>query len=265
MGYGCTMTATLHTPLPVPMAAQRLERLDALRGLAMLWMTAFHFCFDLNHFGLIQQQFLVDPFWTWQRTCIVSLFLLCAGLGQSVALVQGQAWGRFARRWLQIAGCAVLVSLGSWWVYPHSYISFGVLHGMAVMLVLVRLLAGGRVPLWLWAGLALGLAGVYPRLVVWGGWQAQVAWLNGTGWNALGLVTRLPVTQDYVPVLPWLGVMCAGAALGQWLQRVHPAVLGGALPAALRLVAALGRWSLSYYMLHQPVLMGALMLWTGRF
>ena len=31
----------------------RLDRIDILRAAAMLWMTAFHFCFDLNHFGFI--------------------------------------------------------------------------------------------------------------------------------------------------------------------------------------------------------------------
>mgnify|MGYP003402657794 CR=1 FL=1 len=30
---------------------------------------------------------------------------------------------------------------------------------------------------------------------------------------------------------------------------------------AFRPLAALGRWSLSFYMLHQPVLIGLLMLW----
>lgn len=32
--------------------AQRLDRIDLLRAAAMLWMTAFHFCFDLNFFGV---------------------------------------------------------------------------------------------------------------------------------------------------------------------------------------------------------------------
>jgi len=31
------------------------------------------------------------------------------------------------------------------------------------------------------------------------------------------------------------------------------------LPAAFKPLAMLGRWSLSYYMLHQPVLLGGLM------
>jgi len=39
---------------------------------------------------------------------IVSLFLFCAGLGQAIAWHQGQGWRRFGRRWMQIAGCALL-------------------------------------------------------------------------------------------------------------------------------------------------------------
>jgi peptidoglycan/LPS O-acetylase OafA/YrhL len=31
------------------------------------------------------------------------------------------------------------------------------------------------------------------------------------------------------------------------------------VPAAVRPLAVLGRWSLSFYMVHQPVLIGALM------
>ena len=42
---------------------------DALRAVAIVWMAAFHFCFDLNLYGLIEpkQNFYRDPFWTVQR------------------------------------------------------------------------------------------------------------------------------------------------------------------------------------------------------
>ena len=139
---------------PVHMA--RFDRVDALRGFAMVWMTAFHFCFDLSHFGYWLQDFRHDAFWTLQRTAIVSLFLFCAGLGQAIAWHQGQGWARFGKRWVQIAGCALLVSAGSWLMFPRSYIHFGVLHGVAVMLVLARLTAPwGR---WLWPAGAVALA-----------------------------------------------------------------------------------------------------------
>ncbi|MGJ8868484.1 heparan-alpha-glucosaminide N-acetyltransferase domain-containing protein, partial [Salmonella enterica] len=48
--------------------ATRLDALDAVRGLAMVWMTLFHLSFDLNQFGHWRQDFYNDPFWTWQRT-----------------------------------------------------------------------------------------------------------------------------------------------------------------------------------------------------
>ena len=229
----------------------RLDRLDALRGLAIAWMVAYHFAFDLNHFGLVaRQNFYADPLWTVQRTCILSLFLFCAGVGQAVAHDRGQPWPRFWRRWAQIAGCALLVSVGSWLAFPRSFISFGVLHGMALMLILARLTAPwGR---WLWlAGL---IALVLPRV-------AATPALEGPWLNWIGLVTRRPITGDFVPLLPWMGVMWWGLAAGQWLLAQRPGLLGGQLPGGLRPLAAAGRWPLGIYMVHQPLFFGILTLW----
>jgi uncharacterized membrane protein len=235
----------------------RFARLDLLRALAMLWMLVFHFCFDLNHFGLLEPRhnFYRDPLWTTQRTCIVSLFLFCAGLGQALALHHGQGWPQFWRRWAQVVGCAVLVSVGSAVMFPRSWIHFGVLHGMAVMLLLCRCAAplSARWPGWLWLLGALAIA-----LPQW----AQHSALDA-GWiNWLGLVTRKPITEDYVPVLPWLGVMLWGLAAGQWLLRKRHFVLSGPVPALLQPLATLGRWPLTFYMLHQPVLMGLVMAYV---
>ena len=80
----------------------------------------------------------------------------------------------------------------------------------------------------------------------------ELDFLNGRAWNWLGFITRKPVTEDYVPVLPWLGVML----LGFVVTRTWPQLWRGGAPRPL---AVLGRWSLSFYMVHQPVLIGALM------
>lgn len=270
---------------PGATAPPRQQRLDALRGAAVVWMAVFHFCFDLNALRLLTpiQAFTRDPFWTTQRSCIVSLFLLCAGLAQALALAgrasdhssavaRPSGWAlacvrtfdrSFWRRWGQVAGCALLVSVGSWWVYPNSFIYFGVLHGLAVMLLLLRLVwlasmlalpqrPGARAGAWL--ALALG-ALLAPALL------AHTAFDSGA-WQALGLMTRKPVTEDYVPLLPWLGVVLAGLALGQWLLRHRPQALAGPLPRACRPLAWLGRHALGFYILHQPLLFGGLM--AGR-
>lgn len=216
----------------------------------MLWMAAFHFAFDLNHFQLLQprQNFYVDPFWTGQRTVIVAMFLFCAGAGQALALHAGQGWPRFWRRWLQIAACALAVSAGSALMFPRSWIFFGVLHGMAVMLILCRLAAPLRSLLWPLGALALVLP-----------WWLHHPMLETPALRWIGLVSRKPVTEDWVPVLPWLGVMLWGMATTQALLRFKPAVLRARVPQALRPLAVLGRWSLSFYMLHQPVLIGLIL------
>jgi uncharacterized membrane protein len=235
----------------------RAEWLDVLRAGAMLWMAVFHFCFDLNHFQLLQprQNFYVDPFWTGQRTAIVSLFLFCAGAGQAMAWHAGQSWARFWRRWFQIAVCAGLVSAGSALMFPRSWIFFGVLHGIAVMLVVCRLAAPLKLALWPLGALAL--------LLPWW-WSHPVLEIPALRW--MGLISRKPVTEDWVPVLPWVGVMFWGMASTQWLLRRRPTALQARVPRLLQPLAVLGRWSLSFYMVHQPVLIGLILavIWLRR-
>ena len=253
-----------HQPQSRSPAMTRFDAVDALRGLAILWMTVFHFCFDLNHFGYFRQDFYSDPFWTWQRTLILSLFLFCAGMGQAIAVAQGQSWPRFWKRWAQVAGCALLVTAGSWLMFPNSFIYFGVLHGIAVMLIVARLSAGwgSRHPggLWLLGALAIATKFIASYALETGALAAFSELFNANPLNWLGLITRKPITEDYVPVLPWLGVMWWGMACGQWLLKNHLHWLTAAIPRQAAPLAWLGHWSLSWYMLHQPVLIGLLAL-----
>lgn len=251
-------------------AAGRLDRLDALRTLAMLWMTAFHFCFDLNFMGLMpRQNFYADPFWTWQRSAIVSLFLFTAGLSQAVALhaqgVMDMPWtrrlrdARFIRRWAQVAACALLVTAGSAAVFPQSFIYFGVLHGLAVMLLLVRATAGWGQWLWPAGGAVIALRFIAEKSI-----QSSAEWqfFNEKWINWLGFISHKPITEDYVPLIPWLAAVWWGLAAGQWVLHRHPQWLAGG-SRAVRWLAMPGRWSLSYYMLHQPVLLGLLMAYKA--
>ena len=239
------------------MAPERRPSLDMLRGVAVLWMTAFHFSFDLNHFGFIHQDFYRDPVWTVQRTCILSLFLFCAGFGQAIAVRAGQTWARFFRRWMQVFLCALAVSAGSAFMFPNSWIYFGVLHGIALMLLICRASATWGAWLWVTGGcvvlLGIGAPGLHAA------WHLPSA-LDSPWLNWLGLISRKPITEDYVPLLPWLGVMWWGMATGQWVmsrQWTHRFAVGDNTGPAAAL-AWVGRWSLSWYMLHQPLLIGLL-------
>jgi uncharacterized membrane protein len=244
-----TPSSTRSSPLP------RVEALDALRGLAMVWMTVFHLCFDLVYFGVWKQDFYGDPLWTWQRTCIVGLFLFTAGMSQTLAVQGGQDWARFGRRWLQIAACAVLVSLGSWWMFPQSWIYFGVLHGVAIMLIVARWLALRGLSTPALVALAAAALVVHLGVQVLGAAWSWPETFNTKALSWLGLNWKKPITEDFVPVLPWIGVMLLGLVAGRHLPERMPT------PPAL---GWLGRRSLAYYMLHQPVMIGLLWLLFRR-
>ncbi len=132
-------------------------------------------------------------------------------------------------------------------MFPASFISFGVLHGIALMLIVVRFTSGWGA--WRWP---LGLVAIALPYFV------QDAFFDSRWTNWIGLVTHKPFTEDDVPVLPWLGVMWWGAAAADSLLRHRREWLAGPLLRAFAPLAALGRWSLSFYMVHQPVLIGIL-------
>jgi len=127
-------------------------------------------------------------------------------------------------------------------VFPRSYIWFGVLHAIALSLILIRPLAT-RPRAALVAGIAIIVAGNL----------AASPWFDQRTWGWLGFMTAKPITEDYVPLFPWTGVMLVGIAAGHALIRNEfraVAPFGG----APRMLAWLGRHSLAVYMLHQPIL-----------
>jgi len=236
---------------PREAATPRLGGIDALRGLAVVAMVAYHFAFDLAYFRVTAQNFYRDPFWLHSRTAILSSFLLIAGI--SLVLAQTTPQGR-TRFWIhvgRVAACAVAVTAGSYLVFPRSFIWFGVLHAIALSLVMARPLVARP-----WLALGIGIAVVIAGNVV-----ASPAFdSRALGW--IGFMTAKPITEDYVPVFPWTGVMLIGIAAGHVLLRHGFAEVAplARLPAMLRW---LGRHSLAVYMLHQPLLFGALWIAVG--
>ena len=233
-------------------ASRRWAALDLLRAAAVLAMIVYHFCFDLAWLGWLAADFNEDPRWIAFRSAILGTFLLIAGVSLGLAEARGQPAARFWRRVGIIAGAAALVSLGSYAMFPRSFIYFGVLHAIAVATVLARpaLKLGPWIVIAGCAVLAIGLTVQHPVFD-----QPLLHWV--------GLMTYKPRTEDYVPLFPWLGVVLIGAGAGDWAAR-HPdrtaRLAAWRVPGRLRRVDWMGRHSLAVYLLHQPLLLGALLL-----
>ncbi len=226
------------------------EILDLARGFAILLMFIYHFSYDLDYFGFILQNFHGNEFWKTFRSLIVTSFLTIMGISLYLASYRGLHKKRFRQRLFLLIFYSVLVSVSSWLMYPNAMIFFGILHFITVAsvlgLVFVRL---GIINLFLGISLIVIAQTISHPFFD----QALLQWF--------GLMTILPVTVDYVPLLPWFGVVLIGIYLGQLLSQ-RPAgsffVQWKNTRPASRLLAFGGRYSLHIYILHQPLFLGIL-------
>ena len=221
--------------------ATRAQAIDVARGAALVAMIVYHACWFATDAALVTLDLRALGWHLFQRSIAGSFFLL---VGVSLALARPTA-SKAAARIARIAGCALLVTTTSIALDPERAVTFGILHNIALSSLLAL------------PALRLGV------------WNA----LLGTVLVVLGTVVSLPSHPlldwtglggepgpafDFQPLLPWLGVVLWGAALG----TVLPGPLGepvlawhsGSGPA--RGLALLGRHSLLVYMAHVPVLLG---------
>ena len=235
-----------------PRTSARVAAVDALRGVAIVAMIAYHFSFDLRLFGVARLDFEGDPFWLAARAAIVSTFVGLVGVSLVLARHAGVAAAQRWKRTATIAACALAVSVASWLAFPTRYIWVGILHCIAVASVVawpftrrprIALACGAAV-------IVAGLGATHPAFD-----SRARAWI--------GFTTHKPAPEDYVPLFPWLGVALVGGAAGAALVRRSFAPLAF-LARAPRALAWLGRHSLAVYMVHQPILIGALALLLRR-
>ena len=132
-------------------------------------------------------------------------------VGVSLVLADraGVTPAHFWRRIGVIAACALAASVGSWIVFPRTFIYFGILHGIAVasVLALARSCAGPD------RARASAASSSPPGF----GWSHPAFDARPLSW--IGFVTAKPATEDYVPLAPWAGFVLLGIALGHALAR----------------------------------------------
>lgn len=261
---GRPVTATIATTASVESKPpERIGAVDALRGAAICMMIVYHAAFDLNWFQIISADFNHHPFWLGFRDLIVSSFLLMVGVSLVLAARAGISPRRFWRRIALVGACALLVTVGSYAAFPKTFITFGILHCIVVSSILgwplvrfprAALLVGIVVIV---AGAAIGVALFDPP------WLNGVALFDLPWFNWVGLMTHRPATEDYVPVLPWFGVVLIGISAGGWLLERRRHVLHRISRASPQWLTWLGRHSLLVYMVHQPIMIGMLRVVHG--
>ena len=229
----------------------RLPVIDIARGVAIVAMVAYHLCWDLWFYGFIAADVGFDPAWVAFARTILFTFMILVGVGLVLGHQNGMRWNSFWRRWLFVVGGAALITLGTWFAFPDSFVYFGVLHAIALFSLMA--LPFLFTPLWLTGLVAVVVIGLH--------FAFADPLYNEKVFSWIGFWVVPPPTNDLVPVFPWFGVVVLGVLIMRLIRGTAiEASLAAIQPRDMlaRLLGWMGRWSLVIYLVHQLVLLAIL-------
>lgn len=229
---------------------------DVVRGAAIVAVVAFHLAWDLGDLGLISWR--ISAHWSGKvlAHAIAGTFLFLVGVSQVLAHRRGIRWRSFWRRELQLVALALVITAVSAVYQPRDVVTFGILH--AIALVSLIALPSVRAPRWVACFLAV-VAVALPWLVQLPGRSPWISWT--------GLADGTQPSLDWQPVLPWIALTCVGIGVMRWVLGPGEKVTTVArlrawqpAPGPLAWLGVSGRHTLAIYVLHQPIVYGALSL-----
>lgn len=240
---------------PAP-AKPRLLWLDAARGVALIAMATYHLSWDLEFFGYLAPGTAGTGILKIYARCIAGSFLFLAGFSLVLGHRNGIRWRPFWNRFGRIAAAALLITVATYFVFPTSFIFFGILHSIAAASLIGLLFLRLPILVILLCSAAAFAAPFYLRSAFFD--QPALWWV--------GLSQMAPKSNDYVPLLPWFGAFLLGMAASRlYLLRKASAAAGAGLPKDRRwksLLALAGRHSLAIYLVHQPILIALVYLFS---
>lgn len=281
------MSSKTNTSITITTSKKRIDILDALRGLSIILMVAYHCGFNLVVRGMIPEWLLVNPLLSVLQPFFAGLFIILAGISS-----------RFSRsnvkRGLMVLGAAALVTIVSLFMLPAPWLAVKCAFGYVPSGEEIgNLILSGKLPLHptlesITSGMTdpakLGtyilscydhpselvgqpiLIGILhfmaAAILIFAlleklGLTLYVTLLAAFIFPFLG-ITEFPAiySADYFPLFPWFYLFVLGTYIGipikerrfpEWFYNVKIPVL-----------PAVGRHTLIIYLAHQPILYGIL-------
>ena len=223
----------------------RIGMLDTARGVALIAMATYHFAWDLEFFRYIEAGTTAFGWWKMYARGIASSFLFLVGFSLVFAHTPAIRWRTFLVRLAMAAGAALAITVATAYAMPDGMIFFGILHSIAAG-SLVGLLFLRLPPIVTLLAAAAALAA--PWFLRSSLFDTPLLW-----W--VGLSETIPRSNDYVPLLPWLGPVLIGIATAN-IARTSGLLARLASGPHRNPLAWIGRHSLAFYLIHQPVLLG---------
>ena len=247
-------------PQPTPVLRERLHFLDEVRGLLVILMIFYHGFYTVGYvynYPIGEKLFTffepVEPFFAG---AFIVLCGLCCHLSHN----------NLKRGALLLLVSLLLTGFTLLFFEPVDYIWFGILHLLAVCILLFCLLRRWLSKIPPLVGLALCTVfaaftwNVPPYQGYFFGLPHFLRWDIPYTWRELHWLCPLGIGDvpgaDYFPLLPWVFVFFGGSFLGEYFRRRQ--FPSWWKPSRVPALSFVGRHALLLYVVHQPVIYGVL-------
>ncbi|MDR0914766.1 MAG: DUF1624 domain-containing protein [Oscillospiraceae bacterium] len=234
----------------------RIFAMDEIRGLCILCMVVFHGFYTAGFIFNAQWAQWLFGFFAPAEPFFAAAFIIICGISSQLS------HSNF-KRGVSLLIIAIIISLVTYYVFPEQFIAFGIIHFLAVSILLFCLLKflvnitptilGIIICVLLYivtANVAQGYIGVEGLYTI-----ALPQQMYSTDYFAFfGVYSSGFTSSDYFPLLPWFFVYLVGTFLGKYARD-------GKFPKFMSkkrvpFFAACGRKTLVIYILHQPIIYG---------
>ena len=216
----------------------RIDELDSLRATALGMMLVSNFVTDLDYFGIVEV--VKGDQWWWLARITAFLFVGISGVSYFLAHQKEYDFTKTFDRTKRLLLFAFMITIVTYIFEPSAYVRFGVLHLLALASIIAFPVA--RKPVY-----ALGI-GILLLLIPLSS-NSSLVWF--------GLQETGTFAMDYFPLNPWLGIFFICLAISSQIYPDGKPLFNFKWPERW---LWFGRNTLIIYVIHQPILIGILIL-----
>lgn len=227
----------------------RFLELDIWRGLAVIGMAIFHTFFVFHYVGIISVNTNILPL-DILGTFVRFSFLLLVGIALCISKKRGGNFHfRQTKRGLIVLCGAFLISLFTIFFIGERIVIFGILHLIAVSILLLQFVAGSKY----WALFTAMFVYLFSFVI------QTISYPPSILLHIFGFKNQGFYALDYFPIFPWMAVVAFGIYAGNLLYKKNRSLFNLSKISNLhvtRFTSFLGRHAFIFYMAHFLVIIG---------
>lgn len=245
-------------------SSKRFYEIDVIKGIAVVLMVYFHFYY-LQHFMNIKHHNVNSGFLNYSAKIAHTIFILMVGVNLAVnyqkSIKEKQDYncyfGKQMKRAIFLLATGMIFSYLSYLGFDQMYVKFGILHFIAVAIVISQILVHNKFLSLLGALVVLLISLIISNL----GSQLDFSKCHQFPMTCFisGIYNVKYNSLDHFPLIPYLFYVFIGIFIGHILYNKFKRNFDEQLlerfknNKLLKLIAVLGKYSFLIYIIHFPL------------